>query len=1292
MASDRARVSHDPTRNWRGLIAQQGRVTVEADWNEAATIEEEHDRALTLDFVGPVGTPDGGYAVTPVPATGGPPGSLPGDLTIGSGTLYVGGARLVLDGSVTYSAQPEWLDRSTDLLWVPPGVPPVAPATQELVYVLACEQEVSAVEDPALADVALGGPDTMLRRRILQRFVRQTWTGTAEDWFDTLKTSAPTPVFTGVTYTRSMRLQSTTSLQVSFPTAPDPSLGPNQPTPSGGYLGAENQLIRVMVASIDNDHNPTIVWGFDDASFLYRVQSATYDATANQTTLTLASSPVDSAHRPASGQAVELLRDAVRLTATDYIASPAGFVSLVTTAYDPTSMTIVIQGTPPSDYLSAADAPAVAAVSPSSGAASGGTVVTVTGSGFTGASAVTFGGIPGTALAVQSDAQLTVSAPAGSGTVDVIVTTPVGPSPVVAADAFVYEDASPPAIISVSPATGAAAGGTVVTVTGVGFTGASAVRFGSAPATSLTVQSDTQLTATSPPGSGLVDVSVLTAAGTSATVPTDVFSYLDTLPATVTGVSPANGPLAGGTVLTVTGTGFSGASAVHFGATNLGTSLIILSDTVLTVISPTGTGTVDVTVTTPAGTSAAGASDQFTYSPTPQPQVTAISPSNGPLSGNTLVTVTGTGFTGATAVSFGAGSPGSAVTVQSDTELTVISPAAPAPVAQKDVPVDVTVTGPGGTSPAGSDDQFTYQPPPVTGISPASGPASGATPVTVTGSGFLGGVGAVNFGTTAGIAVTVQSDTRLTVTSPGGSGTVNVTVVTPGGVSPVVAAGEFTYETTPQLYLRVWQGMTPIPQQGAAIAPGEPIALGATGVSVTLTLAPQSDSFHVGDFWRFAVRPLQPTIVYPARYLAAPQPPDGPRTWICPLAVLNWTADAVTVSNWVPAFWNLILLTAAVQAHVNLPAPAVTRVSPSSGALSGGTALTIFGSGFTGATSVTFNDVPGTSLSVKSDTQLTVSTPAAPSAVAAQQASGTTTLRVTTPVGASPANQFAQFAYLEVAGVSPATGPRAGGTGVKVTGSGFTGATAVSFGAVPGTSLVVVSDNEITATSPAGSGTVDVTVTTPLGTSPAEPSDQFAYLEVASLNPTTGPVSGGTQVTVLGSGFSGATAVMFGGRAGTALAVLNDGQLTVDTPAATGAGAVVVTVTTPLGTSPAGPAFSYEGKNALKDQTDKHKDIKEAKDGGEKLVRIEKVTALEKVSDKVVRIDKIADTPVVVRAVEAKAPETAEGVGEPSPATEGDDEPAGTGRAFIAPEERPAVGEAVLEDGDADEDKDEERS
>src|SRR6185437_2696644 len=197
----------------------------------------------------------------------------------------------------------------------------------------------------------LGGPDTMGRQRLLQRFLRRPSPSAAgfQAW-DALVGSLGDA---GLTFdAASMTLGSATTLQVSF-TSAGPA-GPCQPTAQGGYLGAENQMIRVMVTGVDASGVPAIVWGFDDASFLYRVQAAAYDPGSRTTTVTLASTPPDSYHYPVPGQAVELLRDAVQLTAADYIASPAGFVSTLTAGFAPASMSLAMSGEPPADYLSAA--------------------------------------------------------------------------------------------------------------------------------------------------------------------------------------------------------------------------------------------------------------------------------------------------------------------------------------------------------------------------------------------------------------------------------------------------------------------------------------------------------------------------------------------------------------------------------------------------------------------------------------------------------------------------------------------------------------------------------------------------------------------------------------------------------------------------------------------------------------------------------------------------------------------------------------------------------------------------
>ena len=127
---------------------------------------------------------------------------------------------------------------------------------------------------------------------------------------------------------------------------------------------------------------------------------------------------------------------------------------------------------------------------------------------------------------------------------------------------------------------------------------------------------------------------------------------------------------------------------------------------------------------------------------------------------------------------------------------------------------------------------------------------------------------------------------------------------------------------------------------------------------------------------------------------------------------------------------------------------------------------------------------------------------------------------------------------LAVTGISPDNGSTAGGARVRVTGSGFTGATDVKFGHAAGQDLTVTSDTELTVTSPqaADSGPVDVTVTTSAGTSPISVADHFTYgftyAAAAAATPAgagvsleTGAVADEAHVTPTGSAVSSATGV-----------------------------------------------------------------------------------------------------------------------------------------------------------------------
>lgn len=178
----------------------------------------------------------------------------------------------------------------------------------------------------------------------------------------------------------------------------------------------------------------------------------------------------------------------------------------------------------------------------------------------------------------------------------------------------------------------------------------------------------------------------------------DVHLVISTGPV-VSSLSPTSGSPSGGTSVVITGANLTGATTVAFGSANA-TSFTVNSATRITAVAPAGTGTVDVTVTTPQGTSATSNADHYTYQ-VAAPTVTSVSPTSGIRTGGTTVTIRGTNFSGATAVTFGGVNAASFV-VNSTTQITAISPAAGTGT------VDIRVTTPGGQSATSSSDRYTF--------------------------------------------------------------------------------------------------------------------------------------------------------------------------------------------------------------------------------------------------------------------------------------------------------------------------------------------------------------------------------------------------------------------------------------------------------------------------------------------------------------------------------------------------------------------------------------------------------
>ena len=695
-------------------------------------------------------------------------------------------------------------------------------------------------------------------------------------------------------------------------------------------------------------------------------------------------------------------------------------------------------------------APTVTTVSPNTGSTAGGTAVTITGTNFAAGATVTFGTAAATNVVVVSATQITATTPAGTaGAVTVTVTVSAKSGSLT--NGFTY--VLPPTVTSVSPNTGSTGGGTAVTITGTNFATGATVTFGAAAATNVVVVSSTSITATAPAGSaGAVTVTVAVS-GVSGSLASG-FTYA-VIPA-VTSVSPNTGSTAGGTAVTITGTNFATGATVTFGAA-AATSVVVVSATQITATTPAGSAgavTVTVTVNGQSGSLANG----FTYAL--PPTVTSVSPNSGSTLGGTAVTITGTNFATGATVTFGA-TAATNVVVVSSTSITATTPAGSAGA----VTVKVTVGALSGSLATG----FTYAViPTVTSVSPNTGSTAGGTAVTITGTNFATGA-TVTFGAAAATSVVVVSATQITATTPAGTaGAVTVTA-TVNAQSGSLANG-FTYALPPTV---------------TSVSPNSGSTLGGTAVTITGT------NFATGATVTFGATAATNVVVVSSTSITATTPAGS--------------AGAVTVTVTVGG-QSASLASAFTYAAF----PTVTSVSPNSGPIAGGTAVTITGTNFATGATVTFGATAATNVVVVSATQITATTPAG--------TAGAVTVTVT--VSGHSGSLASGFTYTPpptVTSISPTSGLTAGGTAVTITGTNFATGATVTFGATAATNVVVVSATQITATTPAGSaGAVTVTVT--VGGQSGSLTNGYTYVTVTMISFVQGnsatPQTSDTSVTV----------------------------------------------------------------------------------------------------------------------------------------------------------------------------------
>src|SRR6185369_17252236 len=166
MKGDYSRDTWDSGKNYARVLMQQGRVQLDADWNEQGAILLHYIQALARDLIGPYGVPweSQGFMMEPTVAT--PPEIA--DLNIGVGTYYVDGILCEVNRPSTFYQQPNYpLDktRTSDQLPDPPF----------LVYLDVWERHITGYEDPSIQEVALGGPDTAARSEIVWQVKVRRW-------------------------------------------------------------------------------------------------------------------------------------------------------------------------------------------------------------------------------------------------------------------------------------------------------------------------------------------------------------------------------------------------------------------------------------------------------------------------------------------------------------------------------------------------------------------------------------------------------------------------------------------------------------------------------------------------------------------------------------------------------------------------------------------------------------------------------------------------------------------------------------------------------------------------------------------------------------------------------------------------------------------------------------------------------------------------------------------------------------------------------------------------------------
>ncbi|MEO6739043.1 MAG: DUF6519 domain-containing protein [Chthoniobacteraceae bacterium] len=311
MKNDISRNTFDPTKHFSRVLMQQGRVQLDADWNEQASIFMHYLRTLATDLIGPQGGPERqcGFEIIDAelakkkrddkdigetPWAGKKDAAVEASVTdagffIGPGRYYVDGLLCESEGYLPYPMQAGFPFRET-------GEHPDKLAGSYLAYLDVWERHVSAVEDEDIREVALGGPDTATRAKVVSQ----------------VKLLKLEPATADPKAAADQLVKSTARDLPRLRARLKPEEAPVDAcsilSPDSRYRGAENQLYRVEIHAVDDKNKATFKWSRENGSVIFPVTKAP-EFDGKQTTVALAHFGRDAHLGLAEGDWVEIVDD-----------------------------------------------------------------------------------------------------------------------------------------------------------------------------------------------------------------------------------------------------------------------------------------------------------------------------------------------------------------------------------------------------------------------------------------------------------------------------------------------------------------------------------------------------------------------------------------------------------------------------------------------------------------------------------------------------------------------------------------------------------------------------------------------------------------------------------------------------------------------------------------------------------------------------------------------------------------------------------------------------------------------